>query len=90
MEAVGGRRTEEDDAPEAKRANRAVLGLASSCGVEGRRSRRRLWGPAPEQRLEIWPADQRNSAGFVSVSWPMEEERKWERRQCRPAGLKKG
>jgi hypothetical protein len=49
-----------------------------------------IWGPAPERRLEIWPADQRNSAGFVSVSWPMEEERKWERRQCRPACLKKG
>jgi hypothetical protein len=29
-----------------------------------------------ERRLGIWPADQRSSAWFVSVSWPMEEERK--------------
>jgi hypothetical protein len=29
-----------------------------------------------ERRLGIWPADQGSSARFVSVSWPMEEERK--------------
>jgi hypothetical protein len=29
-----------------------------------------------ERRLGIWPVDQGSSTLYVSVSWPMEEERK--------------
>ncbi|PVH32185.1 hypothetical protein PAHAL_9G341200 [Panicum hallii] len=57
MEAARGRRTEEDDAPGAEWVNRAALGLAPGCDVEGRRRKKKENGREGKVGRQVWRRD---------------------------------